>query len=63
MRTIYLVNNRPVPKAIARARLSDGLPHDTPAEINKLLEDAKTKQDRAVRLCAYMGVHIETTGE
>ena len=63
MRTIYLVNNRPVPKAIARARLSEGLPTDTPQYINQLLEDAKAKHDRAVRLCAYMGVHIETTGE
>ena len=63
MRTIYLVNNRPVPKAIARARLSEGLPQYTHEEIANILKDAQNKQDKAVRLCAYMGVHIETTGE
>jgi len=59
----YLINNRPVAKAIARARLAEGLPSYPPKEINELLEDAVKKQDRAVRLCAYMGVSIDRSGE
>jgi len=39
------------------------LPSYPPKEINELLEDAVKKQDRAVRLCAYMGVSIDRSGE
>lgn len=55
----YYINNRPVPRAIARHHLTSALPYDTPADIQRLLSDAVKNEGMALKKCAYFGVLVE----
>ena len=54
----YYINNRPVPRAIARHHLLDCLPLYWDDEINKLLNKAIKNNLYAIKLCADCGVLV-----
>jgi hypothetical protein len=53
----YYINNRPVPKAIARHHLQQAQPNINPKIINWVINWAAS-DDKAAAHCAAYGVHI-----
>jgi hypothetical protein len=55
----YYINNRPVPRAIARHHLAQARPHIDLKMINLMLTWAKT-DSKAAAHCAEFGVSVHT---
>ena len=54
----YYINNRPVPRAIARHHLNDGLKTAPLSYVNSLLTRAAKNDPSAVDFCADFGVSV-----
>lgn len=55
----FYINNRPVPRAIARSRLQTALPYESLADIQKMLTNATKCDGFALKKCAFYGVSVE----
>jgi hypothetical protein len=54
----YYINNRPVPRAIARHHLIDAMPYSEIAVIKQLIEKAAAGNVYAINRIAEFGIHI-----
>lgn len=56
----YYINNRPVPRAIARARLLESLSNKPAAYVLALFDllSAKSGNSESIKLCAAYGISI-----
>jgi hypothetical protein len=54
----YYINNRPVPRAIARQRLEQGNPSWTPSQISDALQRAVNNDKHAAALIGQSGISI-----
>ena len=53
----WYINNRPVPKAIARVHLENAMPYRTAREIASAMNNAMKNDDFFVKVLANHGVH------
>jgi hypothetical protein len=54
----YYINNRPVPRAIARQRLEQGNPTLSPSQISDALQRALNNDKHAAALIGQSGITI-----
>lgn len=54
----WYINNRPVPKAIARNHLETAMPNRTRTDIQYQMTQAFRKDTTAIRILADHGVHV-----
>lgn len=54
----WYINNKPVPRALARYQLSNGLPRFTPYDIGRLMAEAQASTYQALKTCADYGVSV-----
>lgn len=54
----FYINNRPVPRAIARHHLSQARPTMTLSEIDQLLRGAAKNSEIPTMLCANSGISV-----
>jgi hypothetical protein len=54
----FYINNRPVPRAIARHRLEEANPRHTPQQIAEKIRDALANEKEALRFLGAFGVEI-----
>ena len=54
----FYINNKPVPKAIARNLLQNAIPCQ-PEEASRLMDDMIKGDSMSIKKCSYYGVHGE----